>query len=428
MIHSIAFLAAMVGLFSAISLPIGSIIGLTTHPKEKITSALMAFGGGALLFALTIEIIAHSFHEVGFLPVAIGAVTGGILYEILNHGLNKIGAFFRKTTTVGRYITNKKMKRARRIIESLSQVEILNSLPPDDIATLVPDIHEVFFPIGKLICKEKSAGDCFYLIESGKVKVSRDNELIAELSEGDAFGEMSMLTGADRSATVTAVEDTKLFRIFKSDFDKLMMLSPEVSKAVQELLIKRSKELEEKKLIPKDVAMNWRRETSKFLDRNDFKATRNDIDDEAKSHGNAALGIWLGIMLDGIPESLVIGIAIVSKNSIPWALIAGVFLANLPEAMSSSVVMKKQNYSFKKIMIMWTSITIMTGLGALIGNLFFQGVSPVGVGLIEGIAAGAMLTMLAETMLPEAYEQGGAVVGLSTLAGFLAALFIKSLS
>ena len=74
---------------------------------------------------------------------------------------------------------------------------------------------------------------------------------------------------------------------------------------------------------------------------------------------------------------------------------------------------------------MWIFLTIMTGVGALLGNIFFKGASHLVIALFEGCAAGAMLAMVAETMLPEAYEQGGAVVGISTLLGFLATLLIK---
>ena len=80
------------------------------------------------------------------------------------------------------------------------------------------------------------------------------------------------------------------------------------------------------------------------------------------------------------------------------------------------------------ILLMWGSITFITALGALLGNAFFGRFHHSFLAGIEGAAAGAMLTMIAETMLPEAYEQGGTIVGLATLAGFLAALFVKSLS
>jgi zinc transporter ZupT len=70
---------------------------------------------------------------------------------------------------------------------------------------------------------------------------------------------------------------------------------------------------------------------------------------------------------------------------------------------------------------------LLTGVGAFLGAIFFQGVSPTIFALMEGVAAGAMLTMIAETMLPEASHMGGAVTGISTLLGFLAAIFFKTL-
>jgi len=76
---------------------------------------------------------------------------------------------------------------------------------------------------------------------------------------------------------------------------------------------------------------------------------------------------------------------------------------------------------------MWTSLMILTGIGAALGSLFFVDTSPTAYAVIEGLAVGAMLTMIAETMLPEAYFKGGSVVGMSTLCGFLAAIFFKTL-
>jgi len=106
-----------------------------------------------------------------------------------------------------------------------------------------------------------------------------------------------------------------------------------------------------------------------------------------------------------------------------------VFLANFPEAMSSALSMKAQGMKTSKIYIMWGSITLITGIGAFLGAVIFPP-EPTGNFLyfivgIESLAAGAMLTMIAETMLPEAFEQGGSIIGLSTLGGFLAALVVK---
>ena len=146
------------------------------------------------------------------------------------------------------------------------------------------------------------------------------------------------------------------------------------------------------------------------------------------------MAIWLGIALDGIPESLVIGMILVAAvaegSPMSLAFVAGVFLANLPEAMSSAVTMQRQGKKVGKIFWMWMSLCITTGLGAFLGALIFPA-DPVGglryfISGIEGLAAGAMLTMIAETMLLEAFEQGsGPIVGLCTLAGFIASLGVK---
>ena len=76
---------------------------------------------------------------------------------------------------------------------------------------------------------------------------------------------------------------------------------------------------------------------------------------------------------------------------------------------------------------MWASLMILTGFGAYLGNIFFVDAPGFLFAIVQGIAAGAMLTMIAETMLPEAYHKGGTITGFSTLLGFLAALFFKTL-
>jgi len=145
----------------------------------------------------------------------------------------------------------------------------------------------------------------------------------------------------------------------------------------------------------------------------------------------AAMAIWLGTLIDGVPESLVIGMLAKSATGISLSFITGVFLANLPEAMSSAVSMARGGMGKPKIFLMWGSICIMTGIGVFLGAFLFpaerEGSIFFFVLAIEGFAAGAMLTMIAETMLPEAYEHGGAIVGLATLAGFLTILLVKVL-
>lgn len=146
---------------------------------------------------------------------------------------------------------------------------------------------------------------------------------------------------------------------------------------------------------------------------------------------NAAIAVWLGLLIDACPESLVLGIMTnTSSQSTLITFVLGVFLANLPEAMSSSGTMKAYGMRTAVILVMWSSIMIATGLGAGIGAYLFPPGSETEPGTmrviagIEGMCGGAMLCMIANTVLPEAFEQGGDVVGLSCLFGFLSALLV----
>mmetsp|Transcript_11500 Transcript_11500/g.29046 ORF Transcript_11500/g.29046 Transcript_11500/m.29046 type:complete len:654 (-) Transcript_11500:399-2360(-) len=149
--------------------------------------------------------------------------------------------------------------------------------------------------------------------------------------------------------------------------------------------------------------------------------------------GTAPLAVFMGILLDGIPESVVIGFHTQErirellthtadfslKDIIPYTLILGLFLSNFPEALASSMHMYKYGWRKLRIISMWSSIMIMTGIGAGVGfalsNVLSDGVL-VGV---QGFAAGAMLTMIASSMIPEAVHLCGPNwTGISVLLGF----------
>jgi len=160
-----------------------------------------------------------------------------------------------------------------------------------------------------------------------------------------------------------------------------------------------------------------------------------DAGDHEHGHGvQAAIMIWLGILIDAVPESVVMGILVnTSSFSTLLAFVVGVFLANLPEAMSSAGTMALHGMRKRVIMLMWTSITVMTGIGACVGAIIFPPDSKDDprtvriIACIEGLCGGAMLTMIANTVLPEAFEQGGNVTGLSCLLGFLVAISVSAL-
>ena len=429
MLESMALKAFIFGLISAASLPLGAVTALFWIPRDRIVAAMMAFGGGALLSALTIDLVGEALRRGEFYSLAIGCILGGILFVVLNQIVNYNGGFLRKTATTINYLKREKLKEFRRVFKRMSQVPLLNQLPPEEIQALLPYISSRTYKNGSTIIRQGDPGDSFFIVEHGEVDIIDEknaSKKIATLRDDDVFGEMALITGETRSATAVAVTDTRIWLILKEHFDRLLYASPKLAEAFKNLVQDRITDLHHKEIIPKEKTEEWFSRVSKHIDEEIIIPSKTEIKEAASFHGGAPLAIWLGILLDGIPESLVIGSSLL-HSPISFSLIAGLFLSNFPEALSSSVGMREQEYSSNKIFWMWTSLMIITGIGAFGGNIFFVGAPHFLFALIEGVAAGAMLTMIAETMLPEAYHKGGAITGFATLLGFLAAIFFKTL-
>lgn len=570
--NSLQMKAFWFGILSAISLPIGAIIGILVKPPKKVTAAIMAFGAGALLASLTLELIQPAFEHTGFFPIAIGAIIGGSLFYFLNKNLNAIGGFLRKNSTIQHYANFINKITASELIDFLASIEVFRNMPPELIYKITPFLKQHKLPAETVIYEEGKIHNSMYFVKSGKVEVFRDGDKFAELSSGEILGEMKLLSGGGkRTATAKTSEDTVLYELTKDNFNQLENISKEIHKAFYHVAEKRllnqtREESDENKIaawkqqvnlalalknipseklktvIPYLHTRNFKKDDVIFeegsvskslffiisgnvsiikegdkvaelgegqilgemslftkkhlrtatvislnestlyeLEESDFEKISESshefldelysiankrLDDEAhkfkkRAHKidtwkkiakdkiehvsrkitieeinalkgkakfkNAVFAIWLGILLDGIPESAVIGASMV-KTSVSLPLILGLFLANLPEALSSAVGMQKQGYSVTTIMLLWSSLTLLTGAGAFAGNLLFVNASAITFAVFEGCAAGAMLAMISETMLPEAYDHGETVVGMSTLCGFLSVLFVRSLS
>ncbi|HVF97275.1 MAG TPA: hypothetical protein VM871_08150 [Flavisolibacter sp.] len=147
---------------------------------------------------------------------------------------------------------------------------------------------------------------------------------------------------------------------------------------------------------------------------------------ESSSPGSG-MAIAIGALIDGIPESIVIGISMISGAGVSITAVVAIFLSNLPEGMSSSAGMKKAGRSARYIFSVWGAIALVSGIASVCGYQFFQEVTPDVKAAIVALAAGAILTMLSNTMMPEAFEEGHDFVGLVTVAGFLAAFVLTKL-
>jgi zinc transporter ZupT len=249
----------------------------------------------------------------------------------------------------------------------------------------------------------------------------------------DSFGELAVLTRRTRSTEAVADTDSVLYVLDGDDLRSAAVSSTRIRDALLELAGQNAREWQYADADARGDRL--RKEAHDDLGEMHMPLGQEDFDEE-RAHSKAAAGvgmaIWLGIGIDAVPESLVIGTVATSAEGVSLAFIVGVFLANFPEAMSSAVSLRIAGFRRRRILLMWTSLCLLTGIGAGIGALLLDiapGHGPSMLVLfIEGVAAGAMLTAIAETMLPEAFEQGGSVVGMATLAGFLTALSVAALS
>lgn len=139
------------------------------------------------------------------------------------------------------------------------------------------------------------------------------------------------------------------------------------------------------------------------------------------------LAIVLGTVLDGIPESLVIGLTIVEGGAVGAAYLAAVFISNLPEAISSTAGLVTSGWRRSRILWMWVAIALVSGLSSLLGYSLFEDASANTVAFVLCFAAGGILAMLAETMMPEAFEHSHKLVGIATTLGFVVAFSIHQL-
>jgi ZIP family zinc transporter len=137
--------------------------------------------------------------------------------------------------------------------------------------------------------------------------------------------------------------------------------------------------------------------------------------------------IVLGTVLDGVPESIVVGLTLLAGGGVSVALFAAVFLSNLPESMAATSGLARTGESSAQILGLWGLVTLISGVAALTGYGLLGDAPPAAVAFVLAFAAGAVLTMLADTMVPEAFEHARREAGLATTFGFIVAFAIAQI-
>lgn len=157
--------------------------------------------------------------------------------------------------------------------------------------------------------------------------------------------------------------------------------------------------------------------------RKNLKGKRSQYSGEANS-----IAIAFGALLDGIPESIIIGTSLLTGENTGILMFSAVFLSNIPEGISGVVGISNAQKSKKFILSLWCFIALACGISSYLGYKYLSGANGSYIALTQSIAAGSILAMITDTMIPEAYEEGGVFVALSTVLGFILSFIISTLT
>jgi len=600
--------AMLLGLFSAASLPLGALLGVYWRPGDRAMAFFLAFGAGALLAALGVELVAESVAEGQVLSLTLGAVLGGLAFKGLNFLVNRRGGYLRKPSTAISYWKHKAAERFRSALSDLARAPVLSAFTPEQLALLLPHVLVRELPAGSTIYRPGDPAENLYVIERGGVDLldakagrrafahlgpkgvfgrlsfitgmprgteavtteetrllilprgpffdaveeqpslweslaqrlksdevltflreredmSQDrvlewsaaavaqvraegrftpplrsrpepDDLVGELTRaqrtsffsglpeaeleaiaarlipksataghtffhigergerlyllrrghvslldpqdparrptdvgpGQVFGRHSFFTGGQHTVTAVASQDCDVLVLRRKDFDDLILERPALGEALGTYLRGAgvADYLTKKQAIAPEQAAAWLDRAVQHVQRGQLFPTLTELKSEVGGHAGAAIAILLGVLLDGVPEALVIGAGTATGGAVSIALLGSIFISNFPEALSSAAGLREQGFKTARILGMWFALMLMTALVSGFGALTMQQAPEPAYALIEGFAAGAILTVVAETMLPEAYHRGGGIVGLSTLTGFLVAVLLSA--
>ncbi len=445
--------AVVLGAVSAVSLPLGSLVGLRVRFPASLIAAFAAFGAGALIAALSVELVAPTAlaltaagegggHALAhFLAMIVGGVLGGLVFVALDAVVNKKGGYVRKTSTTMAHVAAERRGDIRKVMDKVLEVRPFDALPESLVQDLAGMLQLAPFRAGEVLTDPSHGSEDAYIVLEGELDVAIDGRAAETVGPGATVLMLALFVpDLANLGTVTARSDGRCLALGREEVAHLRARSGAFDQACRELAGQRLDRLEQHLTSRLDEAVAWTRAAAGAL----RLGTEPPALTVRRSHGpehGSPLAVWLGILLDGIPESIVIGAGLFMTlaahptpetlrflNVIPFTLVAGLFLSNFPEALSSSANMQAQGWSRRRIFLMWAALMVTTALGSGLGFGLASVISETWLVFAEGLAAGAMLTMIAAAMIPEAAAHGKpSVVGLSTLAGFLAAVMFKLL-
>ncbi len=417
----------LVGLFTTMSVLIGAYVGLFYSLPERLLSGILAFAAGSLIAALAIDLSydgAEALLTQGFglrlawITMASGFALGAIIYYVASVFLESHGAALRFRRRLMEYTRLTATKPADARIGMLAKCALLKHLNPDDLKLLLPHMQTRQHQAGDTIFRAGDSGDTLHIIVEGSVDVEDTNgHALATLGPGEVFGEMALIDGRRRSATVIASGAATFLEIDKAGFELLAEKDEALRGEIHELARKRS--LANLKGSNADHSL-WARIYHAAQGKSGMPGETAEV---SKGKG-IGLAIIFGNILDTIPGCLVIGAKFSSFDNMSATLMVGMFLGGIPESAASATLLKRAGYSTAAVYRMWSTVILAGVVSAIAGKLFISDPDSLFAIVMQAIAAGAILAMVSHAMIPEAIHKGGSISVMPVVLGFLFALYL----
>jgi len=422
---------------AALSLPLGALIAIVRRPSARRVAVIMAFGSGALIHAVVTELATNpatelvTEHGLAYLPtwsvISSGFFLGGLLYVGVNLVVERFGGGLHRRQRVRSRALAEKRAQLAPLIQALAETEIAQCLAPEDVEEVLPFLRAIEVEPGDVIYRPGDVSDALYVVQRGACTVHYANntdaaaEATTVLKPGDVVGGLGMIGGEPRTGTLVADEAGVLLTLTRADFDQVMRRVPRLRATVTDM-VARHLFVSAQASGHADAAAWYRTAVGSLQN-----LSRAETVAVSKHDGGSPFAIFIGTLQDGLPESVAIGASFTTLAAFNPTFLVAVLLSNLPEAVAGTSALIKAGFSAMRVWLMWTGLVVASVAAGALGHAALYGASPVSVAFLEAFAGGGVVAMLATTMMPEAYEEGGSGVVPATIAGFLASLLLSIL-
>ncbi|MGD8642304.1 MAG: cyclic nucleotide-binding domain-containing protein, partial [Gammaproteobacteria bacterium] len=235
MLDSLIFVAFAIGIVSACSLPLGALTAQYWQPRDRTAGAIVAFGSGALLAALTIDMVAPAFGRGHYYAVASGCILGGLLFVTLNEVVNNYGGFLRKVSTTVFHLRRQEHRRFKHILSHLGRIDIFKDLATNEFKVMseIMALREV--AQGTSLYQLDDPADALYIVVEGEIQLldpQNGMRVFETLKTNDAFGRMAFLTGRSHATVAQAHTHATVWVLPRRRFDQLLAKSSALSHAM----------------------------------------------------------------------------------------------------------------------------------------------------------------------------------------------------